>query len=404
MVEVWFIDQFLKAKLIIIEIMLYLRRRKVIVVGFIIFFVLVYMGVFTHLFERDFYTEFEYPLEGDVSVYVQEMRDGHKPSHEPINEYNFPFIHDCKFKCSNEITPLRVVYLVKSALKHFNNRLAIRNSWGFEKRFSDVPIRTVFVLGADNSDEKLQAKINEESKKFGDIVQANFTDAYFNNTIKTMIAFKWAVTFCNNSKFYFFVDDDFYVSTRNVLQFLRNPVHYPAYLETPIDSIDSKSGKTNTRDILNKPYDNPQSATMKTRKLSQVMDFELPEKVKLFTGYVFVSSPHRHRSGTWYVSLDEYPFHLWPPYVTAGAYVVSKEVLLDLYYGSLFTKHFRFDDIFVGLVAYKLHIEPLHCDEFYFYKKEYSVHNYHYVVASHGYNDPNELLKVWNEQRSIGNA
>lgn len=32
------------------------------------------------------------------------------------------------------------------------------------------------------------------------------------------------------SRFYVFVDDDYYVSTRNLLRFLRNPLNYPGYL------------------------------------------------------------------------------------------------------------------------------------------------------------------------------
>lgn len=376
------------------------KKRRFIVVCLSLI-VMVYFGVFTHLFETDFYTDFSYPLESDTALLVSEIRNGKPPTQDPINKYNYTYIYNCKHKCING--PLRVVYIVKSALTHFQNRNAIRNSWGFEKRFSDVSIRTVFLLGVDWADPYLQSKIDEESKQYSDIVQANFTDTYFNNTIKTMMGLKWATHYCNESKFYFFVDDDFYVSTRNVLQFIRNPAHYPSYLETPIDSVNlDPSTNILKRDLLNSV--DSESSINKGLKLLQVMDFELPENVKLFAGYVFVSSPHRHRSSKWYVPLSEYPFHLWPPYVSAGAYIVSKEVLLDIYYGSLFTKHFRFDDIFLGLVAYKLNIELLHCDEFYFYKKGYSMNNYRYVVASHGYSDPEELLKVWNEQRSIGNA
>lgn len=136
----------------------------------------------------------------------------------------------------------------------------------------------------------------------------------------------------------------------------------------------------------------------------QIFDFELPDDVRLFAGFVFVSTPHRHKSSKWYVSLEEYPYHLWPPYVTAGAYIVSKEAFLDLYYASLYTKHFRFDDIFLGLVAKKADIEPFHCEEFHFYKKDYTKYNYKYVLSSHGYGNPDELLKVWNEQKAMGNA
>ena len=46
-------------------------------------------------------------------------------------------------------------------------------------------------------------------------------------------------------------------------------------------------------------------------------------------------------------------------------------------------------------VAKKLEIEPFHCPEFNFYKKPYnSVNSYRYVVASHGFADPQELVTV----------
>lgn len=121
-------------------------------------------------------------------------------------------------------------------------------------------------------------------------------------------------------------------------------------------------------------------------------------------GYVFHSPPQRHHSSKWYVSLKEYPYHLWPPYVTAGAYVVSRSALLDLHYGSFYTKYFQFDDIFLALVALKINIEPVHCSEFYFWKKNYSKLGYRDVIASHGYGDPDELRSVWNEQKSAGHA
>jgi hypothetical protein len=34
----------------------------------------------------------------------------------------------------------------------------------------------------------------------------------------------------DQSRFYMFVDDDYYVSSRNLLRFLRNPINYPRYL------------------------------------------------------------------------------------------------------------------------------------------------------------------------------
>ncbi len=93
----------------------------------------------------------------------------------------------------------------------------------------------------------------------------------------------------------------------------------------------------------------------------------------IFVSFYFSS---RALSSKWCVSLEEYPYHLWPPYVSAGAYVLSREALLEMYYASYFVKRFRFDDVYMGLVAKKVELEPFHCPEFHYYPKPYTVQNY----------------------------
>ncbi|RZF38003.1 hypothetical protein LSTR_LSTR006402 [Laodelphax striatellus] len=374
---------------------------------FLVIFVLCFayfFGVFTHVFEKDYFSDFTYPLEGDIVEYANQLKNNRKPDEAPINEYNFSYLYNAKGKCSMaDKEKIRLVILVKSAIKHFKRRLVIRHSWGYESRFSDVAIRTVFILGV-GTDEKLQHKVDQENETFGDIVQANFTDTYYNNTIKTMMGFKWAVLNCPNAMFYFFSDDDMYVSTKNILRFVRNPTNYPAYLQQAIVSLNSSHDLPRSNNHIDKEALLVKEDRISNRKLQQVLDYQLPENVSLYSGYVFFSSPLRHLTSKWYVSLEEYPFHMWPPYVAAGAYVVSHEALLDMYYGSFFTKHFRFDDVYLGIVAKKMDVEPFHCPEFYFYKKNYIKDDYKYVIASHGYDNPEELLAIWNEQRSSGNA
>jgi beta-1,3-galactosyltransferase / beta-1,3-N-acetylglucosaminyltransferase len=137
----------------------------------------------------------------------------------------------------------------------------------------------------------------------------------------------------------------------------------------------------------------------------QVFDFELPDEVQLYAGEVRVVAPLRHQSSKWYVSLQEYPYHLWPPYITAGAYVVSKATLDTLFLGSLFTQNFRFDDVYLALVAVKSGVVPFHCPEFRL-NRHWSDNpsNYKYVIASHEFSDPAELRKFWELQREAGNA
>lgn len=336
-------------------------------------FVLDYFGAFTHYFEADFYTEFNYPLDGDVLKYAGQVRRGQKPDIDPINLYNYTFSYDCKHKCLTDederYSVPKLVIIVKSAMGHFNRRIAIRNSWGFERRFSDVLMKTVFVLGKSaEPDEELQLLIDEEHENFKDIVQANFVDAYFNNTIKTMMGMKWAVTHCPKSKFYMFVDDDYYVSTKNVLRFVRNPLNYPEYLEEADETLRKLARRLSNSDLTNdsvvnvnemknivnninsvnnkelvktiKKFINTEEQRPKNAR--QLLDMELPDDVKLFSGFVFNSAPHRHKSSKWHVSLDEYSWHMWPPYVTAGAFILSREALHQMYFVSMYTKHFRY--------------------------------------------------------------
>lgn len=198
------------------------------------------------------------------------------------------------------------------------------------------------------------------------------------------------------------MDDDYYVSIKNILMFIRNPTNYPEYLEEA-DEVRRKAARGLASSEKNKSYDQLNYGNVRRKR--HILDYELKDDVRLFSGYVFISSPHRHMSSKWYIPLSEYPWHMWPAYVTSGAYILSREALHDMYYSSLYTKHFRFDDIFLGLVAMKAHIEPLHSDQFYFHRAEYSEpHSYKYLLASHGFSNAKELFSIWNQVRSAGYA
>ncbi|KAK3856869.1 hypothetical protein Pcinc_036843 [Petrolisthes cinctipes] len=154
-----------------------------------------------------------------------------------------------------------------------------------------------------------------------------------------------------------------------MLRFLRKPEHYPQYLEKHV--------------------------------VQAVNEYQ----EDLYAGYMFRGSrPIRWVFSRWYISLDVYPYSEWPPYITAGAYVLSRKSLEELYVASIYTYSFPFDDVFLGMVAKKAGIKQLHHKEFYYYKRLYDVEGYKWVIASHGFDDPEELQRVWSEQRSAGNA
>lgn len=331
------------------------KKYKLFLCACVVIFVYYFFGIHDYLNSRNFEEEFDYPLNVEVVPLVEEVLSGKKPSVTPINYYPYRFLTNSG-KC-NTIEKLDLFIVVKSAMQNFGHRMAIRLTYGQEDLIPGRIIKTLFFLGIEDGYPKsaLQKQIDEEMVKFKDIIQMDFRDSYYNNTIKTMMSFRWLYEHCSTADFYLFTDDDMYISVNNLLDHIQDEI---------VPVMDAKSDKDK----------------------------------HVYTGYVFKSTPLRLRTSKWRVSLEEYPWDKWPPYITAGAYLVSNKSMKVLYVGCLFVKHFRFDDVYLGIVAKKVGIVPEHCSKFHFYKKEYDKEGYRDIIASHGYGDHDELIRVWNEQ------
>ena len=259
------------------------------------------LGVFRQLLELDYHTQFTYPLDSEVGFYVDLMLNGQQSPVTPLESHQFRYLNDPRERCSGE-RPLRLLIAVKSAPDHVQRRRAIRRTWGAPR--SDV--RHVFLLGMRAGEHELQRAVRYEAEEYGDIVQAYFQDSYYNNTLKTMSGLRWSAERCADAEHTLFVDDDMYVSVPTVLRLAAQRAAYPA-------SAGSAAAAEPPRP------DSP-----------------------LLVGFVFpASAPQRHRFSKWFVPLQEYPFSLWPPYCTAGAYLVSRAALRRLLYTSYYTKMFR---------------------------------------------------------------
>lgn len=64
-----------------------------------------YMGVFTHLAEKDYHTSFSYPLNIDILPLVDKLRNGLYPSNsiQPINIFNYSYLKSCRHKCEGPL-------------------------------------------------------------------------------------------------------------------------------------------------------------------------------------------------------------------------------------------------------------------------------------------------------------
>ena len=139
------------------------RPRSLLQILFIV--VLLYLcyvlGLFTHMLEKDL-NEFRYPLKIDVRFALETLYNDQKSAkYIDINKQNYTFIH----KASQVCTPVKkqkngeqiyvkpyLIILVKSKYTHFEQRDAIRQTWGKSDEFH--LIRSVFLIGLPDPEEE----------------------------------------------------------------------------------------------------------------------------------------------------------------------------------------------------------------------------------------------------------
>ncbi|CAN7982109.1 unnamed protein product, partial [Ixodes pacificus] len=320
-------------------------------------FILYRNGVFARLQETP-YSSFSYSPEINAREILRLFEEGKKPAYVVLNPYEhyvFKIRNELRCDTSQRTAPsMPLVLVVKSALDHHSRRDAIRQTWGQEDRYPGVVLRRVFMVGVDSKDPSVQDALNSEQAMNGDLVQAEFEDTYYNTTIKTMLSFRWILEQCPNVQWFLFVDDDYYVSAKNLIEFVKE-----------------KDGSSEW----------------------------------LWTGCVLQSNrPVRQHYGKWYLSLSEYPYSQFPPYVNAGAYVLSRRMLIDLYRVARFTPQFRFDDVFLAILANKMGLQPRHSDKFWYNRDPMTEEDFVGAVAIHGFEDPVRLVQTWKHQSRLGQA
>lgn len=303
------------------------------------------LGTIEKLYETDYHTSFSYPYEGDVIEYVNQLRHGQQPDFDPINVYKEKFLNTEKCKENGFIT-----IIVKSSPENFERRQEIRKTWGYEDRFPGTKISTLFLIGVID-DVKMMKSLDVEIRVFKDIVHLDLIEN--NPTLKTINALRWASTYCNDSKFYAFFDENAYVSVKNLLKFLQNPYTYPNNVNNGI-------------------------TTPRT----------------LYAGNVEYLYPRRDKTSQFYVPIGEYPFDEYPPVISAKCFILSKEALQLMYFTSLYTKLFRFDSLFLGFVAHKAGIRMVHSNHFYVNTDAKNL-DFKHVIAFIGFAEP---FQVWKNQ------
>ncbi|KAE8632382.1 hypothetical protein XENTR_v10001532 [Xenopus tropicalis] len=137
---------------------------------------------------------------------------------------SFPIIIDAPSKCGGPSASKGVFLLlaIKSSPGNYERRAVIRQTWGAEETYGTAKVRRIFISGISKANmevKRMNKLLKIESQKFGDILQWDFQDTFFNLTLKQLLFHQWLDENCPGANFIFNGDDDVFVNTFNVIAF-----------------------------------------------------------------------------------------------------------------------------------------------------------------------------------------
>lgn len=265
---------------------------------------------------------------------------------------------------------------IKSQVGNFENRQAIRETWGRsglvkgESNKKGDLVRTVFLLGRQDSSTgphpDLKNLLELENQKYRDILQWDFRDTFFNLTLKDLLFWHWLQQHCPGATFVFKGDDDVFVRTGALL------------------------------DFLHKQWDEHNLFKTYTNQTDVSLDF--------FVGdVIFNAMPNREPSAKYYIPESFYKGR-YPPYAGGGGVVYSGSLASQLKVVSERVHLFPIDDVYLGMCLYRLGINPSHHPGFLtFDLPETDRGNpcaYKSVLLVHR-RSPKEMLTLWKQLQNL---
>ena len=264
-----------------------------------------------------------------------------------INPHNYRYkINEPQICESN--SPLILLVVVCTGMVNFDERKAIRNTWGSMLK-ENSEAKLIFMLGS-GSDPYVQGEIESESRQHGDIIQENFTDSYRNLSLKSVGVLKWVKYFCSNVRLIFKADDDIYVNVPNLMD-----------LVMKIKSVSS-------------PF---------------------------IMGYIFKGAkPVVDKTSKWYTPKEDYNESFYPDYVSGTSYIMSNSAVKQLYTAALNTKLFWLEDIYItGICRRKATIRLSHHPGIAFYKRKSTSCAYKASITGHNVS-PKRMLEIHSQLSS----
>ncbi|XP_051004948.1 acetylgalactosaminyl-O-glycosyl-glycoprotein beta-1,3-N-acetylglucosaminyltransferase [Acomys russatus] len=223
----------------------------------------------------------------------------------------FPQLWDAPHKC---VGPRGVFLLlaVKSSPANYERRELIRRTWGQERSYHGKQVRRLFLLGTSPPEEaarepQLADLLGLEAREHGDMLQWDFRDTFLNLTLKHLHLLDWTAERCPGASFLLSCDDDVFVHTANVLDFL---------------------------------------------------EMQSPER-HLFTGQLMDGSvPIRDSWSKYFVPPQLFPGKAYPIYCSGGGFLLSSHTARVLRSAARHVPLFPIDDAYMGMCLQRAGLEP----------------------------------------------
>lgn len=220
----------------------------------------------------------------------------------------FPMILNHPGKCAGDIYLLMVI---KSVATQHDRREVIRKTWGKEQVVDGKRVKLLFLLAKPPSEEERvnhQKLVEYEDQIYGDILQWDFLDSFFNLTLKETHFLKWFHTYCPNVQYIFKGDDDVFVSVENIFEYLESTKHVE----------------------------------------------------NLFVGdVIFKARPIRKKENKYYIPQALYNKTLYPPYAGGGGFLMDGPLARRLYWVADTLELYPIDDVFLGMCLEVLQVTPI---------------------------------------------
>ncbi|KAG7219599.1 hypothetical protein INR49_018976 [Caranx melampygus] len=228
---------------------------------------------------------------------------------------NYPLILDVPNKCrwTEGPTDIFLLLVIKSSPSNYERREVLRKTWAEERTYNGVWIRRVFIIGtAEGTFEKdrWNSLVKAEQRKNNDILQWDFTDTFFNLTLKQSLFLDWLGKNCHQVRFLFDGDDDVFVNSDNLVDYLQ--------------SLDNDGSK------------------------------------HLFSGFVMGGGPIRDPWTKYYVPKVMYEPDSYALYCSGAGYFMSMYTAMVIHRMSKSIPLITIDDAYIGLCLQKAKLKPSH--------------------------------------------